>query len=371
MAKRFVIVFISCIVLASAPCSAQNPIYIGLSAPITGQYAETGKSFRESVELAILKINTEGGIKGRPIELIIGDSQGNPATAKRVARQFTDDKRIIAEIGDFTNTCSMAAQPIYHRAGMVQLSPTTSHPSFVPGSPYSFSLYGIQTTTDAPFMARMAVEKFGKKKLAVAYLNTDWGIVTKKFFIEKATQLEAEIIAEEPYLDGAKDFKGLIEKIRAAKPDVLFLSSMVPDAAGICRQKKESGWNEVILMGAIPLHTPEFIQLAGDAAENVLISSMFFPKDPRKEVQDFVNAYKKPYNRIPDWFAAIAYDSMELLAEALKKGNADRKSIHEALSNIKNFSGVTGKITFGKHGDVVREYLLLHVKNGEFAIYQQ
>lgn len=353
----------------SALCNAKEPVYIGLSAPMTGQYAETGKSFQEGVELVIEKINKAGGIDGRLIELLVGDSQGEPKIAKRVARRFTENQSVVAEIGDFTSSCSLAAQPIYHKAGMVQLSPTASHPSFVPGSPYSLSLYGTQANTDAPFMARMAVEKLGKKRLAVAYLNTDWGVVTKKFFIEKAKQLGAEIVAEEPYFDGTSDFSTVIEKIRKVKPDVLFLSSMTPDAAGICRQIMKSGWNEVVVIGAITIYTPEFIKLAGNAAENVILSSMFFSKNPKANVQNFVTAYRKSYNRIPDWFAAIAYDSMTLLTDAIKKGNPDRKTIYENLMGIKEFSGATGEITFGAHKQVLREYQLLHVKNGEFVLY--
>ncbi len=198
-------------VCLSALCDAKEPTCIGLSAPMTGQYAEAGKSFQEGVELAIEKINKTRGIDGHPIELIVGDSQGEPKIAKRVARRFAKDERIVAEIGDFTSSCSLAAQPIYHRAGLIQLSPTSSHPSFAPGSTHSFGIVGTQAG-EGPFMARVAVERLGRKKLAVAYLNTDWGIVLKKFFVEKAKQLGAEILAEEPYLDGTTDFSALAEK---------------------------------------------------------------------------------------------------------------------------------------------------------------
>ncbi|QTA91642.1 ABC transporter substrate-binding protein [Desulfonema magnum] len=365
----FATVFWSAVCL-SVLCDAKAPIYIGLSAPMTGQYAEAGRSFHEGAELAIEKINRAGGIDGHPIALIVGDSKGEPKIAKRVARRFTEDKRIIAEIGDFTSSCSLAAQPIYHRAGMIQLSPTSSHPSFAPGSPYSFGIVGTQAG-EGPFMARMAVERLVKKKLAVAYLNTDWGIVLKKFFVEKAKQLGAEIVAQEPYLEGTTDFSALTEKIRTSEPDLLFLASMVPDAAGICRQIQKSGWNDVILVGSRAMCTSEFIKLGKDSSENVVSCTLFAPDDPRPEVQNFIKAYKTSYNLMPDWFAAIAYDTMNLLAEAIKQGGTDRKAIHKVLSNIKEFSGITGKITFSKYGDVAREYLLLHVKNGEFVPYQQ
>jgi len=354
----------------SALCYAEDPIFIGLSAPMTGQYAEAGRSFREGVDIAIETLNRAGGIEGRKIELIVGDSQGDPKIAKRVAREFAEDKRIIAEIGDFTSSCSMAAQPVYHRAEMVQISPTSSHPSFAPGSPYSFGIVGTQAG-EGPFLARMAVERLGKKRLAVAYLNTDWGIVLKKFFVEKAKQLGAEILAEESYLEGTADFSALVEKMRAAKPDLLFLASMVPDAAGICRQIQQTGWNDVSLMGCPAISTPEFIKVSGNSAENLFSCAAFVQNDPRPEVQNFISAYKTRFSHAPDWFAAIASDAMNLLGEAMKQGGTDRKSIHRVLSEMKEFSGITGKITFSRYGDAAREYLLLQVKNGEFVLYQQ
>jgi branched-chain amino acid transport system substrate-binding protein len=365
------ILAMACPIVFSVASHAKEPVYIGLSAPMSGQYAAYGDSFKKAIDLAAEQINAGGGLKGQSVELIVEDSQGDPKLSKRIARKFTEDKRIIAVIGDFTSSCSMSASPFYERGGMVQLSPTASHPSFAPGSPYSFSLYGTQETADSPFMARMAVERLGKKRLAVAYLNTDWGIVVKKFFTQKAVGLGAEIVAEESYFDGTSDFSMLLEKIRAATPDILFLSSMIPDAASICRQRKQSGWDDVLLMAPSTLYTPEFIKVGGDAAENLFTCAMFFPEDPQQNVQDFVAAYKNSYDQIPDWLAAIAYDAMNLLAEVIKKGDASRKAVYETLSATKEFSGVTGKITLGKHGNVLREYRLLQVKNQEFVLYAQ
>ena len=138
-----------------------EPIYIALSAPLTGTYAEYGQNFKKAMTLGIEWINADGGINGRPIELVIGDSKGDPKESAALAQKFTSDKRIVAELGDFTSTCCLAAQPIYQRAGMVQLSPTSSHPSFAPGSPWSFGIIGTQAG-EGPFMARYAVETLGK-----------------------------------------------------------------------------------------------------------------------------------------------------------------------------------------------------------------
>ena len=348
---------------------AEEPIKIGLSVPITGQYIESGKSIQAGVELALNELNEAGGIQGRPLEIVVGDSEGAPDIAKRIARKFVSDPKIVAEIGDFTSSCSMAAQPVYDKAGMVQMSPTSSHPGFTHGSPYSFSIIGAQAG-GSPFMARAAVERLGKKRLAVAYLDTDWGISVKTLFVEEAARLGAEIVLEESYLEGTTDFSATIKRLRAAQPDALFLASMPPDAVAISKQRQQEGWEDVTVIGVLPINTPEFIELGGAAVENLIMPTTFFLKDPRPEVQNFIAAYQAAHQNAPNWFAAIGYDAMRLLADAIKQGGVERKAIQQALAAVKDYSGVTGKFTFSEQGDAIREYTLLQVKNGEFALFE-
>ncbi|QTA91641.1 ABC transporter substrate-binding protein [Desulfonema magnum] len=351
-------------------CDAKEPVYIGLSAPMTGYHAEIGKDFKNGIELALGQINKAGGIDGHPIALIIGDSQEQPEISKRIAEKFIRDHRIIAEIGDFTSPCSLMAQSVYRKARMVQLSPTVSHPLFATRSPYSFSICGTQEK-EAPFIAQTAVKRLGKKRLAVLYVNDEWGIAVKKQFTEAAKYLGAEIVSAEPYFKNTTDFAPILEKFRAAKPDFLCLGTLANDAAMICKQRQKIGWNDVTLMGSIAIFTPELIRLGGNATEGVFTFAFFYPKDTRPAVQQFVRSYESEYHQPPSWFAAVAYDALNLLAESVRKAGSDRHNIRDALAGISNFSGVTGNITFNEYGDVIREYFLLQVKNGEFVLYPQ
>ncbi len=144
---RIVLAVLLVLVAGATPALAAEPIHIALSAPMTGNYAEYGQQFQRSIDLAFEWINAAGGINGRPLVIVSGDSKGDPKEAAALAQKFTSDKSIVAEIGDFTSTSCMAAQPIYDRAGMVQLSPTASHPQFAPGSPWSFGIIGTATSS--------------------------------------------------------------------------------------------------------------------------------------------------------------------------------------------------------------------------------
>jgi len=371
MKKCMVFAIMVCSLFFSALADAKEPIHIGLSAPMTGQYAGYGDRFKKAIDLAIETINKAGGIDRRPVEVIVRDSQGDPKLAKRIARKFGEDKRILAEIGDFTSTCSMAAAPIYQRAEMVQLSPTASHPSFAPGSPYSFGISGTAKGSFNVIMAQLAVKRLGKTRIAVLYINNDWGTSAQKFFVEEIKRLGGEITAIVPYFEGTTDFTPAIEKLRSAHPEVLYLCLMDKDGALVSRQRKKFGWDDVTIMGGPALYSPKLLEIAGDAAEGVYTSCIFFTKAPRSAIQEFVKRYEEEYKRLPNSFDAAAYDSMIMLARAIENAGTDRKAIRDELANMKNFQGLTGKMTFTEHGDVVKDYFILQVKNGEFVLYSE
>ena len=120
------------------------------------------------------------------------------------------------------------------------------------------------------------------------------------------------------------------------------------------------------MLERVPVGGP---QLGGEAVENVYTSCVFFPDEPRPEVQQFVKGYEEAYQQTPNVFAAVAYDSINLLAHAIQQAGTDRKAIRDALAQVQDFPGVTGKITFSEAGDVVKEYRKMIVKDGKFQLY--
>lgn len=356
------------VVSVVAPARAAEPIHVALSAPMTGNYAEYGQQFQRAIDLAVEWINAAGGVNGRPLAIVSGDSKGDPKEAAALAQKFTSDARIVAQIGDFTSTACMAAQPIYERAGMVQLSPTASHPQFAPGSPFSFGIVGTQAG-EGPFMARYAVEKLGKKKIAVLYINNDWGVATKDYFVSAAKQLGAQIIAVESFFEADKDFTGVLTKLRGQKPDALYVPSMYNEGALISKQREKLGWNDVTVLGPGSLYSPKLLEIGGSAVNGLHTSAVFFPNDPRPEVQKFVKGFEAKYKATPNMFAAVAYDAANLLAATIKKAGVDRKAIRDELAKTKDFPGVTGRIAFTAQRDVVKDYRYLVIRDGQFTIF--
>jgi branched-chain amino acid transport system substrate-binding protein len=354
-----------------APSSAgsSEAIMIGVSGPLTGPNAQYGAQWKMGFDLALDEINAASGINGRKLAYVFEDSQSDPKQSVVIAQKFVADPRIVAELGDFSSTASMAASPIYQRAGLVQLGFTNSHPDFTKGGDYMWS-NSISQSDNAPLLADYAINDLGLKRIAVFNLNTDWGRTTFDLFAQQAKQKGAEIVANQAYLADEKDFVSALTTVKNATPDGVVLISYYNDAAQIAQQLRAQGLTYPIVADAAS-YSPEFIKLGGTAVEGVYMSTQFFPADTRPEVQSFVKAFKAKYNQEPGLFSAIAYDAMKIIAAAIAKGGPDRKAIHDALGQLKDVPSIIyGKLTFNENRRVSNpSQTKIIIKNGQFVVW--
>lgn len=379
-AKRFLWVMVVAALLAAcvapvAPAaqsgSASDPIYIGVSGPLTGQNARYGEQWKKGFDLALDEINGAGGINGRKLAYLFEDSQSDPKQSVVVAQKFVADPRIIVELGDFSSGASMAASPIYQRAGLVQFGFTNSHPDFTKaGGDYTWS-NSVTQAQAAPALADFAVTTVGKKKLATFHLNTDWGKTTYDLFAGRVKELGGEVAATEAYLPEEKDFRSALTRVRDANPDAIVLISYQADGALIVQQIRQLGLT-VPIIGPGSLQSPDFLKLGGADVEGVLIRGQFLPDDPRPEVKSVVDKYKAKYNETPDYFAIHAYDTIHLIAKAIEIGGATRQGVHDALPQLKDVPSVIyGKATFNPETRRVQNpsFVDLQVKGSAFVLW--
>jgi branched-chain amino acid transport system substrate-binding protein len=357
--------------LASVPAFADatgEPVTIGVSGPLTGQNAQYGAQWKKGFDLALEEVN-KTGVRGRPLRYVFEDSQADPRQTVAIAQKFVGDPSIVVEVGDFSSTASMAASSIYQRAGLVQFGFTNSHPKFTQGGDYIWS-NSVSQADEQPRLAKYAAD-LGLKRLAVLYLNTDWGRASQKLFSEAATADGAEIVAAEGYQPDEKDFRSTLVRVRDAKPDGIVLISYYGDGALIARQIRTVGLTTPIVASG-SVYSPKFIELAGDAANGVFTESNFFPADTRPEVQAFVSKFRAKYGEEPDDFNAVAYDTIILLAAVIDKYGPDRKAIRDGLAEIKDVPSVIyGKATFDPQTRRVAgaRAVYLVVKDGKFVLW--
>lgn len=332
-------------VAAQETTSSGDPIYIGVSGPLTGDLAQYGAQWKKGFDLALEEINGAGGVGGRPLEYVFEDSQSDPKQSVVIAQKFIDDERIVIELGDFSSTASMAASQIYTRGGLVQFGFTNSHPDFTKGSDYTWSTSVTQDQA-SPALADFAVTTLGLKKLAVFQINNDWGKATIISFSKHVEELGGSIVATQAYLPDEKDFRSAITAVKDAQPDGIILLSYQADGALIAQQVRDAGLT-VPFVASASIQSPDYITLGGKAAEGTYVLGEFLITDPRPEVQTFVKAFRAKYNEDPDLFASLAYDAIYLVKAAVELGGPTRDGIHEALPKLKDVPSVVyGAVTF-------------------------
>ncbi|AHY54034.1 ABC transporter substrate-binding protein [Bradyrhizobium japonicum] len=348
-----------------------EPILLGVSGPLTGPNAQYGTQWKQGFDLALEEIQAAGGINGRKLTYNFEDSQSDPRQSVAIAQKFVSDPRIVLELGDFSSPASMAASPIYQRAGLVQFGFTNSHPDFTKGGDFMWST-SVSQADEQPLLASYAVRRLGLKKLAVLHLNTDWGRTSRDYFVNAAKEYGAEIAVTEGYIAEERDFRSTLVRVRDANPDGLILISYYSDGALIARQARQVGLKQVIC-AASSVYSPKFLELGGEAVEEVHVGTRYFPEDPRPEVQKFIAGFKKKYNGLePDAFNAYAYDAMNMAAAVVKIGGTDRRAIRDAFTKVKDVPSVIfGAATFDVATRRVKGAMNaeLVVRKGQFALW--
>jgi len=362
------LVFGIVLAMSAAIAFAAGPVKtykLGVMGPITGTNAEYGKGFQIATKMAADEINAKGEIR---IELIVKDSKGDPKESADIARQFAEDPSIYAIIGDFSSSCCMAAAPIADEAGIVLLSPTASNPDYASMSPYAFSIMGRQDG-EAPFFATYLLKKYAKAKdIGIIWINSDWGKSSHDNLVAQAKKEGLNIVSDVNYLADEKDFSASIAKLRRGKPDhiVILDQGGVPT---IINQIAQSGWNDVHITTLGPGTSTQILNLCGENAEGLLLTTPFFFDENSKKDMDWYNAFYKAAGFYPTVHPACAYDCIYLIATAIKNSGekVTRESIRKNLQDYKGFVGLTGPIVFNPAGDIFRKYLIVAVENGRFV----
>ncbi len=351
--------------------AAADPVIIGVSGPLTGQYAQYGADWKRGFDLAIAEVNEAGGIGGRTLATDFQDTQSDPRQSVSVAQRFVGDPRVVMELGDFSSAASMAASPIYQRGRLVQFGFTNSHPDFTKGGDYMWSNAPNQAD-DMPILADYAIHKLGFRKLAVVFINGDWGRTSKDIFLRAAAERGAEVVASEGYLPAEQDFRSTLVRVRDAGPDALVLIAYYPDGAQVVRQARAMGLAQpVVATGSV--YSPKFLELGGAAVEGVYTNANFFPEDPRPVVRRFVTGYRAMFGADPGSYNARAYDAMVVAATVMKQFGADRQAIHDGLGKVHDVPSVLfGSVTFDPATRRVSapSSVDLVVRDGRFTVWK-
>jgi branched-chain amino acid transport system substrate-binding protein len=355
---------------AVAGRAAADEIVLGVIAPLTGSKAEQGMQFKEGAELAVADLNKAGGVLGRQLRLEVLDDEGQPKNAVAAAQKLAANRSVVGVIGPSSTASSRAALPILERAKLVTISPSASTASLVTDHKYMY-LMSPAIPFYGPLVPRFAQQELGAKKIAIVKVKDDWGLGVSRAVQDYARQHGMTVVAEVEYAQGDRDFKTHLTAVKEKAPDVVILNTHYTEGAIITKQARELGLTAPIVVQGTNVY-PQYAEIAGQAAEGSIgwVDFLASLDDPgvKRAVARFEQAFGKP----PLNYHITSYDAVGVIADAVKKvGNTeDREAIARTVGQLRDFSGLVGKVSYDDKRLPVRELFWTVVKDGKWVLYR-
>jgi branched-chain amino acid transport system substrate-binding protein len=341
-------------------------IPVGQFTSLTGAQGSWGQSTVRGEELALDEINGAGGVLGQPLRVITKDNQSKAGQTSTIVRELITRDKVVALLGEVASGRSLEAAPIAQRAGIPMISPGATNEKVTESGDRIFRVCFID-----PFQGTACAKfayKLGATKAALLVdVSKDYSIGLANSFQKEFKAEGGTITGQQSYSGGDKDFSAQLTAIKADNPQVIFLPAYYTEAPLIIRQARQLGIT-VPFIGGDGWDSPELVQVGGDAVEGCYFSNHFSNQSSDPQVVAFVQSYRKKYGEDPDAMAALSYDAVRLLADAMTRaGTTDPAKVTPALAASKDFPGVTGKITFDDHRNPIKPAVILQVKNGKFS----
>lgn len=342
-----------------------NEIAVGEYSGLTGNSASFGLASHDGFQLAFEEQNAKGGVLGKKLRLITEDDQGKPEEARAAALKLIRRHKVVALLGEFASSRSIAAAPEAQKAGVPMLSHGATNPKVTELGDYIFRSCFID-----PFqgeaMAKFAYNKLGARTAAILRdVKNDYSVGLAKYFAETFQQLGGKIVSDEAYSEGDVEFRSQLTTIKATQPKVIFIPGYYTEVGLIAQQARELGLRQPLL-GGDGWDSPKVVEIGGKAVEGSYFSNHYTQDDPDPRVQDFIKNFKARYNRTPDAQAVLAYDAAMILFDAMARaGTTDGLKLRDALAATKDFPGVTGLITINPQRNAQKSLVIVQFKNGK------
>jgi branched-chain amino acid transport system substrate-binding protein len=333
--------------LFSVSAYAQEVLKLGIPLPLTGTNAKFGEIEKKSYEIAKEEINAAGGIKGKQVILEFEDSQGKPEVARSIVERLIDVKKQPVVFGEYSSSCSKAIAAVAEERKVPYLVVTGATDDITQQKyKYVFRLNPTNAYYAKGLMSFLdTVVK--PKTIAILYESSDFGTSGAEDMVHQAKKAGMQVLVKEQYEKGAVDFRPILSKVKAAKPDVIYMVSYVMDAALLMRQIKELRIDAKLYAGgAAGFAIPEFIQNAKEASELVMTATLWSPQVKYKGAREFAEKYKNMYKDYPSYHGAEAYSALYVIKDVLTRAKSWKADAIRAAFKSTNMITAFGPVKF-------------------------
>ncbi len=340
---------------------------VGQYYALSGEQATFGISSKKGSELAYKEINAAGGVLGgKTLEHVTFDTRGLPQETGNAVTRLITNENVVAILGEVASSLSDAGGRIAQEYGVPMITPASTNPGVTKIGDMVHRICFID-----PFQG-FVVSKFLKEdkdvsRVAVLFdQGQAYSVGLKDAFIEAFEEMGGEVTIVQSYSSGEQEFSAQLTSIRDSNPQAIFIPGYYTEVATIAIQAKRIGI-DAILIGGDGWTSEKLTEIGGDSIEGAYYSNHYSPEDSRPKVQEFIANFKAANNgETPDAMAALAYDSVYILADAINRAKSlEAKDLAAAIASTKDFDGVTGNITINAERNAEKDAVILQIQNGE------
>jgi len=362
--QKKILVILLFVSLCFGTAWAGDTIKIGFNAPLTGFAASDGKSSTFGAKLAIKQINEEGGINGKKLELIIYDDQAKASQSIPIANKMLWQDKVVVGISGSYSGPTRSAAGVFQEAKVPYISAYAIHPDITKAGNFIFRT-SFLGEVQGRAGAKLIGDTLGKKRVVLITLKNDFGKSLAAGFKEKAKDFGITIINEYEYSIKDRQFGAIVAKVKSDNPDAIYASGYFFTAGPLVSQLRASGIT-VPVIGQEGYDSQKFIEIAGKAAEGVIITTSLDRDSKVPETANFIKNFESLAGYKADMVAASANTAVRVAALAIEKAKStDPEKIRAAIAGI-SLKTATGTIEFNSLGEVLKDVQNQVVKNGEW-----
>ena len=385
--RKGLLFMVSCLVVGIifSPCAwcRTKIIKVGINAPMTGDIPKVGEGTKYAAQMWLEDIKAAGGLevggKKYPVELVIEDNESKAESAVKVNTKMITQDEVMVIVGPQASSQAIPAGEVANNYKTPMISPWSTNPDTTKNRPFIFRGCFLDPF-QGPVAANFIKEEFGFTKAAVLYdVASDYPKGLAEFFKEAWEKANGagSVVAFESFTTKDVDFSSQLTKIIKSGAEVLFTPQYYNEVALIVQQAHELGWNKPI-MGSDSWGSAETVELCGKDCYGLFFSTHYAAAGAKGATKAFIDRYNKKYGYAPDDVGALTWDSLQIVQKAIQSygkitGNVekDRKGIRDALAKIKEFDGITGKMTFTEDGDPIKCAVIVRIsEKGEYEFYK-